>query len=431
MKRIGVDVGGTFTDLILVDEESGRITVDKVPSTPDDPARGVVEGIRRALREGRRRSRRGRQPAARHDGRDEHRAHALAAPRSGCITTEGLRDILHIARHKKPFNFSLQQELPWQSRPLVKRRHRLTVKERVTVPDGEVLVALDEDEVRERVRAAPGRRRRGGRRLPPPLVPEPGSRAADQGDRARGVPRGLPLGLARGAAALPRVRALLDRLPERLRRPEGVPLRRPLRRGDAGGGLPPRRAADAVVGRHGDRRVGDAAAGEPAHVGAGGRPDRRHLGRPAGRLRQRRHARHRRHVGRHRRGRGRSAADAPPARHEGRRLPGDGADGRHRHDRRRRRLDRVRRPGRRLPRRPAVGGRRPGPGLLRVRRHAADGDGRAAPARTPAPGPRPARRRHAARRRARRAGDADRRRRSSACPSRRQRSARCRCRSTA
>ena len=39
MKRIGVDVGGTFTDLILVDETSGQITVDKVPSTPDDPAR--------------------------------------------------------------------------------------------------------------------------------------------------------------------------------------------------------------------------------------------------------------------------------------------------------------------------------------------------------------------------------------------------------
>ena len=47
MKRIGVDVGGTFTDLILVDEEAGRITGDKVPSTPDDPARGVVEGINR------------------------------------------------------------------------------------------------------------------------------------------------------------------------------------------------------------------------------------------------------------------------------------------------------------------------------------------------------------------------------------------------
>ena len=47
MKRIGVDVGGTFTDFILVDEEAGRVTVDKVPSTPDDPSRGVVEGVRR------------------------------------------------------------------------------------------------------------------------------------------------------------------------------------------------------------------------------------------------------------------------------------------------------------------------------------------------------------------------------------------------
>ena len=46
----------------------------------------------------------------------------------GLITTEGFRDILHIARHKKPHNFSLQQELPWQSRPLVRRRHRLTVQ---------------------------------------------------------------------------------------------------------------------------------------------------------------------------------------------------------------------------------------------------------------------------------------------------------------
>ena len=45
MRRLGVDVGGTFTDLILVDEESGRITVDKVPSTPDDPARGSADGI--------------------------------------------------------------------------------------------------------------------------------------------------------------------------------------------------------------------------------------------------------------------------------------------------------------------------------------------------------------------------------------------------
>ena len=53
MRRIGVDVGGTFTDLILVDEAAGTITVDKVPSTPDDPARAVMTGVDSRLRQGR------------------------------------------------------------------------------------------------------------------------------------------------------------------------------------------------------------------------------------------------------------------------------------------------------------------------------------------------------------------------------------------
>ncbi len=48
------------------------------------------------------------------------------------ITTEGYRDILHIARHKKPLNFSNYQDLPWQRYPLVRRRYRLTVPERIT-----------------------------------------------------------------------------------------------------------------------------------------------------------------------------------------------------------------------------------------------------------------------------------------------------------
>src|SRR5262249_33759520 len=145
-------VGGTFTDLILVDEDEGRITVDKVPSTQDDPARGVVDGVRRLC------ARAGVALAE-----VDHMLHATTVATNivlthtgaevGMLTTEGFRDILHIARHKKPYNFSLQQELPWQSRPLVKRRHRLTVKERVTVPHGEVLAPLDEGEVRERVRA--------------------------------------------------------------------------------------------------------------------------------------------------------------------------------------------------------------------------------------------------------------------------------------
>jgi 5-oxoprolinase (ATP-hydrolysing) len=152
VKRIGVDVGGTFTDLILVDEEEGRITVDKVPSTPDDPSRSVVEGVQALC---------AKAGVALADVDNLLHGTTVATnivlthsgAEAGMITTHGFRDIVHIARHKKPFNFSLQQELPWQSRPLVKRRHRLTVEERVTVPDGDVLVELDDAEVRERVRA--------------------------------------------------------------------------------------------------------------------------------------------------------------------------------------------------------------------------------------------------------------------------------------
>ncbi len=152
MKRIGVDVGGTFTDLILVDEDNGRITVDKLPSTPGDPSAAVIAGVQQLC-----------EKAGVRIEEVDNLLHSTTVATNialtdtgaevGLITTEGFRDILHIARHKKPYNFSLQQELPWQSRPLVKRRHRLTVAERVTVPDGEVLVPLDEDEVRERARA--------------------------------------------------------------------------------------------------------------------------------------------------------------------------------------------------------------------------------------------------------------------------------------
>src|SRR3981081_360062 len=152
MKRIGVDVGGTFTDLILVDQESDRITVDKVRSTPDNPAIAVVEGVAALCAK-----------AGVKLSDVDNLLHGTTVATNivltytgaevGMITPEGFRDIIHIARHKKPYNFSLQLELPWQSRPIVKRRNRLTVKERVTVPGGDVLTPLDEQEVRERVRA--------------------------------------------------------------------------------------------------------------------------------------------------------------------------------------------------------------------------------------------------------------------------------------
>jgi 5-oxoprolinase (ATP-hydrolysing) len=151
LKRIGVDVGGTFTDVVYVDEESGVTRVEKVPSTPDDPARAVIAGVAQLCS--------GLGIELSEVDQFFHGttvATNIALTHTGAevglITTEGFRDVIHIGRHRRPMNFSLQQDLPWQSRPLVKRRHRHGVRERVTAPGGAVLVPLDEEEVRQRVR---------------------------------------------------------------------------------------------------------------------------------------------------------------------------------------------------------------------------------------------------------------------------------------
>ena len=150
MKRLGVDVGGTFTDLIYVDDEAGTILIHKIASTPDDPSEGTVQGIKELTEQAE------VTPA---DLDQVFHGTTIATniviehngATVGMITTEGYRDILHIARHKKPLNFSNYQDLPWQRYPLVRRRYRLTVPERIAA-DGEVLVPLDEERAREQVR---------------------------------------------------------------------------------------------------------------------------------------------------------------------------------------------------------------------------------------------------------------------------------------
>src|SRR5262249_32799215 len=150
MKRVGVDVGGTFTDLIYVDGEAGVIRVHKLPTTPGDPSQGTIQGIEEITGE-----------AGESAAGLESVFHGTTIATNiviehsgatvGMITTEGYRDILHIARHKKPLNFSNYQDLPWQRYPVVRRRYRLTVPERIT-KDGSVLVPLDEAKAREQVR---------------------------------------------------------------------------------------------------------------------------------------------------------------------------------------------------------------------------------------------------------------------------------------
>ncbi len=152
MKLIGVDVGGTFTDVVYSDTRDNRTIIHKVATTPDDPSQGVMRAI---------------EELCDHYGvaKDaiDHVYHGTTiatnavlehkGARTGMVTTKGYRDIIHIGRHQRPQHYSIMQEIPWQDRPLVQRRHRKVVRERLVPPKGEVMEPLDEDEVREAARA--------------------------------------------------------------------------------------------------------------------------------------------------------------------------------------------------------------------------------------------------------------------------------------
>ncbi|MFK7958085.1 MAG: hydantoinase/oxoprolinase family protein [Lysobacterales bacterium] len=148
MLRAAVDIGGTFTDLVLWDDQTGRSTIHKLPSTPEDPSEAGAQGLSELVAK------------AGHNLSDlKFLCHGTTVATNillektgatvGMITTEGFRDILHIGRKNRPHNFSHSQEVPRQSQPLVKRRHRLPVAERVSGADGTISRPLDEDGVRQ------------------------------------------------------------------------------------------------------------------------------------------------------------------------------------------------------------------------------------------------------------------------------------------
>jgi len=145
MIALGVDVGGTFTDLVLADLALGQVTIHKTPSTPANPSLGVVTGVRGIC------DLAGIEPGKIDSvfhgttvGTNAMLVHSGAV--TGMITNDGFRDILHIGRHQRPQHYSIMQDLPWQSRPLIKRRHRLTVAGRLDATGAE-LTPLDEDAV--------------------------------------------------------------------------------------------------------------------------------------------------------------------------------------------------------------------------------------------------------------------------------------------
>jgi N-methylhydantoinase A len=149
MARVGVDVGGTNTDLVL--EADHGVFVHKVASTPQDQSEGVLKGLRELCAISKVRPDdvslivHGTTVAT--NITIEHNGAEV-----GMLTTRNFRDILHIGRHKRPYNFSLHFEVPWQQRPLVKRRNRIAVTERILPPEGTIEIPLDEKEVLEATR---------------------------------------------------------------------------------------------------------------------------------------------------------------------------------------------------------------------------------------------------------------------------------------
>ncbi len=143
---LGIDTGGTFTDLVLVDVESGAQWLHKTPTTPDDASRGILSGMEEILR-----------LAELDPSEVDLVCHGTTLAtnavlerkwvRTGMITTQGFRDVIELARQRRPsfFNLDLEKPAPPSSRDL-----RIEVTERIA-HDGAVVTPLDEDAVRAAV----------------------------------------------------------------------------------------------------------------------------------------------------------------------------------------------------------------------------------------------------------------------------------------
>ncbi|MFC1923931.1 hydantoinase/oxoprolinase family protein [Chloroflexota bacterium] len=141
--QVGIDVGGTFTDLVAYKEETGQTLLVKVPSTPQDPSEGAYHAIKKLLHS--------------HPADITSIVHAstvgsnlflgqlgLDIPKGALVTTTGFRDVLEIGRQKRPELYNPFFERP---KPLIDQHVRFTVNERVNF-QGEVLKAIDEKEIK-------------------------------------------------------------------------------------------------------------------------------------------------------------------------------------------------------------------------------------------------------------------------------------------
>ena len=142
--RLGVDIGGTFTDVAVVEEASGRIGVAKVLTTPGDLAAGVLHALQSAMR--------------RYDvvntelGLLSHATTVVTnaileekGARAALITTRGFRDVLELRRSARANLYDLFQDAPTT---LIPRRRRFEISERIGA-DGKIVTPLAESEIDE------------------------------------------------------------------------------------------------------------------------------------------------------------------------------------------------------------------------------------------------------------------------------------------
>ncbi len=139
MYRIGIDVGGTFTDFTLLDQGNGSTHYFKCPSTPQDPSEAIEKGLQELLSS--------LKLEANHVSYLGHGTTVATnivierrGARTGLLTTRGFRDVLELGRQARPSIYNYRIGKP---PPLIPRDRRFEVAERLG-PGGEVLVVLDE-----------------------------------------------------------------------------------------------------------------------------------------------------------------------------------------------------------------------------------------------------------------------------------------------
>ncbi|MDP6416408.1 MAG: hydantoinase/oxoprolinase N-terminal domain-containing protein, partial [Gammaproteobacteria bacterium] len=140
--RLGVDVGGTFTDLLVFDETSRKMTLTKVPTTVDNQAVGIVSGINKIAAQA------GISPVEIRSIMHGTTAGTNAVlenkgAHTALIVTEGFRDVLHIMRQDRPRLYDFFAGRP---QPLIERRLRFELPERI-LHTGQVHKTLDKDKL--------------------------------------------------------------------------------------------------------------------------------------------------------------------------------------------------------------------------------------------------------------------------------------------